>query len=146
MCAPSEALVFHKVGLDGAKGLSGLGIPPWCRTVGDEPAKALAILSQEPVKHVDERGQSERPKGTAEWPGQLDLDEEHDAPALIAGDWRPIAEYEPPTFAAPFLRHRGEQVPGLLIGQRKQCQPFAPVKRGDDPRRPTAKPSAAGIE
>ncbi len=35
---------------------------------------------------------------------------------------------------------------GLPIGQRKQCQFFASVKRGDDPRRPTAKPSAAGIE
>ena len=35
---------------------------------------------------------------------------------------------------------------GLLISERKQCQFFASVKRGDDPRRPTAKPSAAGIE
>ncbi len=45
-----------------------------------------------------------------------------------------------------FLRHQGEQVLGLLIGQRKESQFFASVKRGDDPRRPTAKPSAAGIE
>ncbi len=63
---------------------SALGIPPWCRTLGDEPAKALAILSQDPVKHVDERRQSERAQDPAQWSGELDLGEEHDAPTLVA--------------------------------------------------------------
>ncbi len=107
--------------LEGAEGPSALGIPPWRRTLGDAPAKALTILRQDPVKHVDEGGQSERAKDAAEWSGELDLGEEHDAPTLVARDWPPIAEYEPPTFVALFLRHRGEQVLGLLIGQRKQC-------------------------
>ncbi len=132
--------------LEGAEGPSALGIPPWCRTLGDEPANVLARLSQDPVKHVYDRGQSERAKDAAEWSGELDLGEEHDAPTLVARNWRPVAEYEPPTFVALFLRHRGEQVLGLLIGQRKQCQFFASVKRSDDPRRPTAKPSTAGVE
>lgn len=57
-----------------------------------------------------------------------------------------IAEYKPPTFAAPLLGHRCEQAPRLRIGKRKQCEFLASVKRGDDPRRPTAKPSAARIE
>lgn len=126
--------------------LDALGIPPWRKTLGHEPAKALAILSHQPVKQVDERRQSERAKGAAERSGELDLGKEHDAPTPVARDWRAIAEYEPPTFAAPILRHRGEQAPGLLIGERKQCQFLASVERGDDPRRPTAEPSAAGIE
>jgi hypothetical protein len=126
--------------------LDALGIPPWRRTLGDEPAKTLAILSHEPVKHVDERRQSERAKDASERSGELDLGKEHEAPTSVARDWGTIAEYEPPAFAAPFLRHRSEQAPGLLIGERKQCQFFASVERGDDPRRPTAEPSAAGIE
>ena len=103
-------------------------------------------MSHEPVKHVDERRQSERVKNAAERSGELDLGKEHDAATPVARDWRAIAEYEPPTFAAPFLGHGGEQAPGFLIGERKQCQFFASVERGDDPRRPTAEPSAAGIE
>jgi hypothetical protein len=126
--------------------LDALGIPPWRRTLGDEPAKTLAILSHEPVKHVDERRQSERAKDASEGSGELDLGKEHEGPTSVARDWGTIAEYEPPAFAAPFLRHRSEQAPGLLIGERKQCQFFASVERGDDPRRPTAEPSAAGIE
>ena len=82
-----------------------LGIPPWRRTLGDESAHALAILSQDPVKHVDERRQSQCAKDAAERSGELDLGEEHDAPTLVARDWRPIAAYKPPTFAAPILRH-----------------------------------------
>jgi hypothetical protein len=82
----------------------------------------------------------------AERSGELDLSKEQDAPTPVARDWRAIAEYEPPTFAAPFLRHRGKQAAGLLIRERKQCQFCASVELGDDPRRPTAKPSAAGIE
>ena len=126
--------------------LDALGIPPWRRTLGDEPAETLAILGHEPVKHVDERRQSERAKDASEGSGELDLGKEHEAPTSVARDWGTIAEYEPPAFAAPFLRHRSEQDPGLLIGERKQCQFFASVERGDDPRRPTAEPSAAGIE
>ena len=48
---------------------SALGIPPWCRTLGDEAAKAIAILRQDPVKDVDERGQSKRAKDAAERSG-----------------------------------------------------------------------------
>ncbi len=132
--------------LEDAEGPSALGIPPWRRTLGDEPAKALTILSQDSVKHVDERRQPEPAQDAAEWSGKLELGEQHDAPTPVARDWPPIAGDEPPTFGAPFLRHRGEQAPGLLIGERKQGQFFTSIKRGDDPRRPTAEPSAAGIE
>lgn len=53
---------------------------------------------------------------------------------------------QPPAFAPPVRRHQGEQVPGLLISQPEQCQFFLTVELRDDPRRPTAKPSPAGIE
>ena len=90
--------------------------------------------------------QSKHPQDAAERSGELDLSKEHDASARVARDWRAIAEYEPPTFAAPFLWHRGEQAPRLLIREPKQCEFLALVERGDDPRRPAAEPSAAGIE
>ena len=98
------------------------------------------------VSSVDERRQSEPAQDAPEWTRKLDFRKEHDAPTPVARDWRAIAEYEPPTFPAPFLRHRGEQAPGLLIRERKQRHFLASVKSGDDPRRPTAELSPAGIE
>ncbi len=56
------------------------------------------------------------------------------------------ASDEPPTFATSFLGDQREQAAGLLIRERKQREVLAPVKRGDDPRRPTAESSAAGVE
>lgn len=73
-------------------------------------------MSHEPVKQLHERRQSERAKNKAEQSGELDLGKEHDATTHVARDWRAIAEYEPPTFAAPFLGHGGEQPAGFLIG------------------------------
>ena len=73
-----------------------------------------------------------------------DLDEV--TSARVAREERPIATHEPPTVTPPVLRHRGEQVLGLLIGERKQGQFFASIERGVDPRRPTAKPSGTGVE
>jgi hypothetical protein len=126
--------------------LAASGIPPWRRTLRDKPAKALAILGHQPVECVDDWRQSKRPQDAAERSGELDLGNEHDAPTPVARDWRAIAEYEPPTFAAPFVWHRGEEATRLLIRERKQCEFLASVERSDDPRRPTAEPSAAGIE
>jgi hypothetical protein len=83
-----------------------------------------------------------RPSGRVSWSSAKSMTPPPPSPS----DWRAIAEYEPPTFAAPFLWHRGEQAPRLLIRERKQCEFLASVKRGDDPRRPTAEPSAARIE
>jgi len=91
-------------------------------------------------------GDKRNAQNAAERLGELDLSKEHDASTPVARAWRAIAEYEPPTFAASFLWYRGEQAPCLLIRQRKQCEFLASVKRGDDPRRPTAEPSAARIE
>jgi hypothetical protein len=130
----------------GARVLDALGIPPWRRTLGDEPAKALAILGHQPVECVDDWRQSKRPQDAAERSGELDLSKEQDAPTPVARDWGAIAEYQPPTFAALFVWHRGEQAARLLIRERKQCEFLASVERGDDTRRPTAEPSAAGIE
>jgi hypothetical protein len=60
-----------------------LRIPPWCRTVWDEPAKALPIPSHDLVKHVDEPRESERAKSAAERSGELDLGKHHDAPTPV---------------------------------------------------------------
>jgi hypothetical protein len=40
----------------------------------------------------------------------------------------------------------GEQTPSPLVCEGQQCQFLLAIKRGDDTRRPTAEPSAAGIE
>ncbi|MGH9461031.1 MAG: hypothetical protein ACRD1X_07420, partial [Vicinamibacteria bacterium] len=122
------------------------GIPPWRRTFGDESAKALATPSKEFVPHVDERRQSQRAKDAAERSSKPNLSKQQDAPAPVPSDRRPIAEYEPPTFAALFVRHRGEEAFRLFIVKRKQGQFFAAVERGDDPRRPATEPSTSGIK
>jgi hypothetical protein len=65
---------------------------------------------------------------------------------MVSRDCRPIAEHEPPTFPACLLRDGCQQATGLLIREWKQGQFFASINPGDDPRRPAAEPSAAGIE
>lgn len=106
----------------------------------------FAIPGHHLVEHVDGRRQMKPPQPAAEPSGELDLGQEHDAPALVAGDECAIAEHDPPAFAALFLGHRGEQASRLLGCEREQGQLLATVERGDDPRRPAAKSSAAGIE
>jgi hypothetical protein len=44
------------------------------------------------------------------------------------------------------LGHGPEEAVGLLVRERDQRQLLVPVKLGDDPRRPRAEPSAAGVE
>jgi hypothetical protein len=144
-CPVSSFSGVIQKGYDGSLGLAS-GIPPWRRTFGDEPAKALATPSKEFVPHVDERRQSQRAKDAAERSGKLDLGKEQDAPTPVPSDRRPIAEYEPPTFAALFVRHRGEEASRLFIVKRKQGQLLATVEPGDDPRRPAAEPSTSGIK
>ena len=46
---------------------------------------------------------------------------------MVAFDYRTIAEYEPPAFRAPFLRHRGKQEIGRLITEREQRQLTATI-------------------
>lgn len=80
--------------LEGAERvLDALGIAPWRRTIGNEPAKALAIPSEQLVKCVDERRQSERAKDASERSGELDLGKEQEASTAVARDWRTIGEY-----------------------------------------------------
>ena len=85
-------------------------------------------------------------KKSAERSGQPNLGKERDAPSAVAWDGCAIAEDEPPAFVTLLLRDFGQQTVGLLIGERKQRQFVVPVDGGDDPRRPTAEPSATGIE
>ncbi len=82
----------------------------------------------------------------AERSSELDSGKEHYACAPVSRHRCAIAENEPPTFATSFLGDRCEQEAGLLIRERKQRQFLTSVKRGDDPRRPTAESSAAGVE
>jgi hypothetical protein len=79
-------------------------------------------------------------------PGQPHLGEQRYAAASVAGDWRPVAQNEPPALVPRLLGYAREQATGLSIGERKQRQLLAPVEPGDDPRRPPAELSGAGIE
>ena len=85
-------------------------------------------------------------KKSAERSGQPDLGKKRDAPSAVAWDGCAIAEDEPPAFVALLLGDFGQQTVGLPIGERKQGQFVVSVDGGDDPRRPTAEPSATGIE
>ena len=106
----------------------------------------LPILGQELVTRVDQRRQSEGVQGPAERVGDWEFAKEHDAATAVAGDWGAVPEDEPPAFAVLLLRHRGEQLLGVRVGEPNQCQRLAPVERGDDPRRPTAESSAARVQ
>jgi hypothetical protein len=119
---------------------------PRRRTLRNEPAQAAATQSHDLVDHIDERRQPQRAKKTAERSSEPKLGKEHDASAAVARHRRAIAEDEPPTVAAFFLGHRSEQASSMLIREWNQRQLSCPVNFGDDPRRPTAKSSAAGIE
>lgn len=100
----------------------------------------------EPVEPVEEPRQPERAEDTPERSGKPDLGQEHQAPAVIARDRGTIAEHEPPALAALVLGYPSEQSGGFLVGERQQRQLVPSVERGDDPRRPSAELSAAGIK
>jgi hypothetical protein len=121
-------------------------IQAWCRTLRDEPAKALPVPSHDLVYSVDEPIESEPTKSAPDRSSERDLDKQRNGATPITSDWCAIPADEPPTLLPSFFWHRGEQAPRLLIGERKKCERLPAVERGDDPRRPTAEPSAAGIE
>ncbi len=76
----------------------------------------------------------------------MDLGKEYNSSALVPTDCGAIAEHDPPTLPALLLRHRGQQVAGLLIAEREQRQLLPTVQPSDDPRRVTAEFSAPGVE
>ncbi len=130
--------------LSGNKSRSGVAPQRW--TVWDKPAKTLAIPSDEPVEPVNEPRESERAQAAAKGSCELDLGEHQDTRPSISSNWRAITQHEPPTFLASVVRHRDQQKAGLHIGERQECEGLAPIERGDDPRRPAAKPSATSVE
>jgi hypothetical protein len=77
---------------------------------------------------------------------QPDLDEEGHAAATVARNRRSVSTDEPPALVARRPGHRREQASGLLGVDWEQGKLLAAVERGDDTRRPTAEPSAPGIE
>jgi hypothetical protein len=123
-----------------------LWIAPRRGAFGHEPSEAGAVAGHEVDERVDERRQPQGAKKAPERTGQADLGEEPDSSALVAGNEGAVAEDEPPTLAARFLRNVAEQTAGFLVREREQCQLLATIERGDDPRRPAAEVSAAGIE
>ena len=93
------------------------GIPSRRQAFRHEPAQVLPILGQELVTSVDQRRQSEGVQGPAERAGDREFEKEHDAATAVAGDWGAVPEDKPPAFAVVFLRHRREQLLGVLVGE-----------------------------
>lgn len=122
------------------------GIAPQRRPFGDDPAEAGAMAGEELVQRVDEHGRPRCAQHAAERAGEPHLGEERGAAPVVARHRRPVAEDEPPALAAGLLGDGGEQAARLVVLERKQRQLLAAVERGDDPRRPAAEPSAAGVE
>ncbi len=107
---------FTRTGVDSS------GISPGRSTLRNEPAEARTVPCQDPIKRVDDGRESYRAKGAAQRPSEADLFEEHHSSTLVPTDYGPITEYDPPTLPPLVLRHRGQQVPGLFIAERKQRQ------------------------
>jgi hypothetical protein len=98
------------------------------------------------VESVDERRGPKSSQHASERSSEPDLDEERDAASGVAGNGRPVSQDEPPAFVTCFFGDGSEEAAGLVVGQWQQRQLFASVERGDDPRRPPAELSGAGIE
>lgn len=122
------------------------GIASWRRTLGHERTQTLAGPGQHTIERVNDWRQPKQTEDQPKRAGKLNLGKEYNARSLVPRHWRPIAEYEPPTFAASLLGHRAKQAPRFLVREREQCEFLASIERGDDPRRPAAEPSAAGVE
>jgi hypothetical protein len=104
------------------------------------------MAGHEPVQLVDDPRCACRSQQGGQRAGEAELGEKRDAPSAVARDGRAIAKDEPPAFGPFRLGHGGEQRVGLLICEREQGHLPLPVELGDDPRRPAAEPSAAGVE
>jgi hypothetical protein len=98
------------------------------------------------VESVDEWRRAEGAEYASERTGDPDLLEERHAASRVTRYRRAVAADEPPAFFPRVFRHGGEKASGLVIGERKQSQLFASVEPGDDPRRPPAELSGAGVE
>ena len=104
------------------------------------------MVRQELVDRVGEAGQPQSAQDATDGTGQIELDEQEDAPASIARHRCAVSEHEPPAFAAS-SRFDGRQQPArLVILERQQRQLVMDVDPGDDPRRPAAQPSAAVVQ
>jgi hypothetical protein len=73
-------------------------------TIGHESTEVFAIPGEHLVERVDDWRQPKPPQRVAELASRPDLSEEHEAAAVVARDRNSVAEHEPPTFAALFLR------------------------------------------
>ncbi len=80
----------------------------------------MPVPRQYLVERVDHRRETQHTKDSTDRSSESDLVKEQDAPTAVALDWRTIAEHEPPTFPALFVRHRGKEAADLLISERKQ--------------------------
>jgi hypothetical protein len=114
--------------------------------VGDEATEAPAMAGDQSVHGVDEHRCVKRPQQASERTGKPELGEERHASSGVAGHERAVAEDEPPTFTPRFLGYGSEKAVGLRIAERKEGHLLVSVERGDDPRRPAAELSAAGVE
>jgi hypothetical protein len=122
------------------------GIAARSRPVGDDAPESPSVVRSDAVDGVDDRRQAKPEQCAAETAGSLELSEERDASAPVAGNGCAVSKDEPPAVVALLHRNRRQQLRGGVVLEREQREVPAPVDPGDEPRRPTAEPSAPGIE
>jgi hypothetical protein len=122
------------------------GEPPRRRALGDEAAETGAIPRHERVERVHEPRGAQCAKQPCQWPCERDLGEERDGSAAVACDRCSVPEHEPPAVVARLFRHGGEELRGLVIAQRQECEFVPSVERGDDTRRPATELSGARVD
>jgi hypothetical protein len=108
--------------------------------------EAQAVTGHDLVQRIDECRRVECSERTSHRPRQPDFGQEHNAAPGVTRNRSPVTENEPPAVEPGILGDACEQVAGLLVVQRKQCQLFVSVEPDDAPRRPPAELSGAGIE
>jgi hypothetical protein len=65
---------------------------------------------------------------------------------VVAFDRRSIAEHDPPAVGTPLFGNGRQQNGCFRVIERNERQFTLAIKAGDDPRRPSAEPSAAREE
>jgi hypothetical protein len=107
------------------------------QAVGNEFAEPPSMAGHESIERVNEQGQSQRAKQTAERSDQRELTQEGDAPSVIAKHRRAIAQNQPPALVALALGDAREHALRLRVAEREESELLAAVDPGVGPRRPT---------
>jgi hypothetical protein len=104
------------------------------------------VPGEELVDCIDQAGKAEHAKESSKRARDANPLEDDDTATSVSGNESAIRKHQPPTLSSSLFRNRGEKALCLFVCQWKQCERGFAIEPGDDPRRPAAEPSRAGVE